>query len=338
MPWRRSVCGCCLLVFIIGVHSKISAQRVSSAPQQQTIRTVNADGDARTRLQLVITTRSARGAGTDNSVYFDVGPWSWRVNKSWRNDFESSHTDTFDLKVPDGFAVNDILWLRLHKKGLLGVTGTRDGLTGAWHPERVTLLVNGVEHSAAEVTSPLNSRYWFWRKLGDVDPYADPNSFLRSLRKKPNDSLPWLARVTGFFTTPLFKKKGISGWIKCPEQKEKDSVDKDCSRVPALVCATGKVFQSPARSNDGLATIDLALDSLEFCSDTHDCYKRGDLDQAEVAVRPRYLRIEYRHRRNRIPYKNERVRMCGQLLWDTDREGWWEIHPRGASDVEFLPR
>ena len=306
---------------------------IGNAPNK----TVTAETKVKT-LAVKVTTRDLRGAGTDNAVYFDVGPWSWRLNQPWRNDFERGHTDTFELEVPSGFALDDVVWLRLHKKGLFGVTGTSDGFSGAWHPERIALVVNGIECTPEEVTKPLNSRYWFWRKVRDIDPYADPNSLLRTLRKKPNDSLPWLARVTGFFTTPLFKKRGISGWIKCPEQKEKDSVDKDCGRVPALVCATGKVFQSPALSNDGLATIDLALDSLEFCSDTHNCYQRGDLDQTQVAVRPRYLRIEYRHERNQVPLKNDRVRICGQLLWDTDREGWWEIQPQGGSDVEFLPR
>src|SRR5687768_13729220 len=95
-------------------------------------------------LAVKVTTRDRRGAGTDNAVYFDVGPWSWRLNNRWRNDFERGRTDTFNLKVPEGFAADDILWLRLHKKGLFGVTGTRDGLTGAWHPGRIALLVNGI--------------------------------------------------------------------------------------------------------------------------------------------------------------------------------------------------
>jgi hypothetical protein len=280
-------------------------------------------------LAVQITTRDVRGAGTDNAVYFDVGPWAWRLNKSWRNDFERGHTDTFNLEVPAGFDLNDIVWLRLHKKGLFGVTGTRDGFAGAWHPEQIALLVNGVEYARAEIKQPLNSRYWFWTALQSIDSYADPHSFARSLRLKPNERLPWLAKATGFFTTPFFKKRGISGWIKCPEQRERGG-DKSCSRVPPIACATGRVFRTPAISNDGLATIDLALDALEFCSASLSCRQRADLVPEQTSTRRRYVRVEHRHRGKGIPKKGELVYLCGKLLWDTDREGWWEIHP---SDV-----
>jgi hypothetical protein len=285
-------------------------------------------------LAVQITTRNLRGAGTDNAVYFDVGPWAWRLNSFSRNDFERGHTDTFDLKVPEGFDVNDIVWLRLHKKGLFGVTGMRDGFAGAWHPERITLFVNGIEYASTEVKQRLNSRYWFWTALKKIDPYADPLSFARSLRLKANERLPWFATATGFFTTPLLKKRGISGWINCPEQKENEGID-TCSHVPALVCASGSVFRAPAISTDGLATIDLTVKVLEFCATSHDCQQRADIFLDQTSTRHRYLRVEYRHRGKRIPKKDESVRACGNLLWDTDKEGWWEIHA-GDVPVEVL--
>ena len=286
-------------------------------------------------LAVRITTRDLRGAGTNNAVYFDVGPWSWRLNNRWRDDFERSRTDTFNLKVPEGFALSDIIWLRLHKKGLLGVTGTRDGLTGAWHPERITLLVNGVECASEEVSEALNSRRWFWRKPDGFDPYADPASFIRALRLKPNDALPWFAKKTGFFTTPLFKRRDISGWLDCPEQKQNLTIAIPCAAVSKLVCATGKVLRSPAVSNDGLATIDLELEDLEFCSDPTACYKHADLKSADPSARPRYLRVEYEYKNKGIPSAGDHVRICGKLRWDTDREGWWEIH---TSEYKLLDR
>ena len=104
--------------------------------------------------------------------------------------------------------------------------------------------------------------------------------------------------------------------------------------MPKLVCATGEVFRPPAVSNDGLATIDLKLEVFEFCSEPTACYKRADLRSADVSPRPRYLRVEYRYKNKGIPKAGQRVRVCGKLRWDTDREGWWEIH---TSDVvEFL--
>lgn len=283
-----------------------------------------------TSLALKVTTANLRGAGTDNAVYFDVGPWSWRLNQRWRNDFERGHTDIFTLDVPKGFTLGDIVWLRLHKKGLFGITGTRDGFTGAWHPEQIVLLVNGKECAPEPVTQPLNSRFWFWRRVNGFNPYLDPTSFVRSLRLQPNDPLPWHAKVAGFFTTTLFKRRGISGWLDCPEQKQDVRNDKPCAAVPELVCASGDLVRSPAVSTDGLATIDIKLDKLEFCSENTGCYQDVDLRTAPGFAKPRYLRIEYHFKEKKFPKDKQSLRVCGNLRWDTDREGWWEIHTTKA--------
>ena len=276
-------------------------------------------------LAVKVTTRDLRGAGTDNAVYFDVGPWSWRLNKPWRNDFERGDTNTFKLDVPSGFTLDDVLWLRLHKKGLFGVTGTRDGFTGAWHPERITLLVNGTECNE-EVPQSLNSRFWFWRNPNDFNPYLNPTNFVRSLRLKPNDAIRWPDKLIAFFTTPLFKRRGISGWLDCPEQKQAVGMDKPCEAAPKLVCATGKLSRSPAVSTDNLATIDLLLEKLEFCSANAACDQYVDLTTNPQFARPRYLRVEYHFKKKKFPTNGQTVRVCGSLQWDTDREGWWEIH------------
>jgi hypothetical protein len=283
-------------------------------------------------LTVKITTRDLRGAGTDNAAYFDVGPWSWRLNNAWHNDFEASHTDTFHLDVPTGFTTEDIVWLRLHKKGLFGVTGTRDGLTGAWRPERIALFVNGVECLSSEVTQPLNSRYWFWTSTR-FDPYSDATNFARTLRLKPNDKLDWVAKSTGFFTTRLFKKRGISGWLNCPEEKQPMATEMPCASLPEVACASGQVYRSPAVSNDGLATIDLVLETLEFCSATSSRQSRAEMREASHQT---YLRVEYPHRKKPIPKKDEYVRICGKLRWDTDLEGWWEIHPQPGSYIKLV--
>jgi hypothetical protein len=193
-----------------------------------------------------------------------------------------------------------------------------------------------MHYASANVIDTLNSQFWFSTNLRGVDPYADPASFGRSLRLNPNAKLNWVAKVTGFITTPLFKKKNISGWLHCPEEKENLGLEKPCTRLPSLVCATGEVFRSPAVSNDGLATIDLQIEALEFCSDSAPCSSPANLINERDPERRRYLRVEYRHRNNPLPRERDRVRICGELRWDTDREGWWEIHPRTATDVRFV--
>lgn len=298
---------CATLSLALGSCSKISAQVSSPTnPLERSSHRIwessKPTHDIR-NLLLIVTTDKIRGVGTNNDVYFDVGPWAWRLDNPGHNDFERDRTDAFPLKVPAGFTLSDIIWLRLQKKGLLGVNGTRDGFAGAWHPQRITLLVDGAEYASAEVTHALNSQCWFWTERRVVDPYADPASFARSLRLQPNEKLSWIAKATGFGTTPLFKRQGISGWLDCPEEKENLGFEQPCSRLPSLICATGEVLRSPAVSTDGLATIDLMLEALEFCSDTDTCSQRAELNDVQEPKRPRYLCVEYRHRENWVPKK-----------------------------------
>ncbi|HEY8412081.1 MAG TPA: PLAT/LH2 domain-containing protein [Pyrinomonadaceae bacterium] len=283
-------------------------------------------------LAVQITTSKNSGAGTDNAVYFDIGPLSWRLNNPGRNDFEAGHTDEFDISPPCDLTVttDDILWLRLHKKGLGGFTGTSDGFTGAWHPEKLVLIVNGAAWITANINEPLNSRCWFWSQAVVMQPresYANAASFVKALRLQPQAELGAFSKFIGFATTNLFKKRGISGWRECPDSIECQSGKrvKRCAKIPANVCASGRV-RAVAKSTDGFATIDLEVSEIGFCDEGRSCDEVAikNLDP----VNKRYLRIEYRHKGRRVPRLNEEVRMCGSLHWDTDKEGWWEIHPR----------
>jgi hypothetical protein len=278
-------------------------------------------------LKVRIVTHRERGAGTDNTVYFDIGPLAWKLNKRFHNDFESGSDDTYELAVPHDFTQDDILWLRLHKKGFACFIGTSDGLTGAWHPESVTLIVNGTESEPVLVDDPLNSSCWYWRTprsyRSGLDLFAD------SLRARPNAKLGFFSKLSGFITI-LFKKNGISPWLSNPAVKE-------CKRagqppVPALVCATGEVLRK-AHSTDGLETIDMTVVKIESCTGKIDnCAETVFVDAAHGFKLLRYIRVENRHAHNRVDVKKV-VRICGTLRWDTDNEGWWEIHPRNAKDL-----
>lgn len=312
---------------VVGIHAGQSSTRSMVDSDCQPV-------DNRVcKLAVEIQTSAERGAGTDNAVYFDIGPLSWRLNNPHRNDFESGHTDEFDLKLHDkpAFTTDDILWLRLQKKGLFGFNGTRDGLDGAWHPKQIVLIVNGLRRHPVEIGEPLNSRCWFWRTRETMDPdslYSSASNFARTLRLEPQAELTPGAKFSGFIFTP-FKKIGISGWLTPPETRECVNAKrrKNLPSQPYRVCATGKVMAS-AKSTDGLATIDLDVSTIEFCSE-------GRCDNPAPTDRKRYLRVEYDHNGNDIPAKGEDVRICGQLRWDTDKEGWWEIHPRNCEDITF---
>lgn len=292
------------------------------------------------RLAVEITTAKARGAGTDDAVYFDIGPLSWRLNNPKHNDFEGGHVDRFELPLSEKITLtkDDILWLRLQKKGLFGLNGTSDGVDGAWHPERLVLIVDGVPQPEVTMDASLNSSCWFWsaqRALNVRQSYANATNFARGLRMEQNCKLKSFDKFIGFATTP-FKKMGISGWLDCPDSREclQGKRCGTCGETPKKVCATGKVDAS-ATSTDGLATIDLKVGRIEFCRDGKICSDQVELKDVDP-VNQRFIRIEYKYKGRRVPQRDEEVRVCGRLRWDTDKEGWWEIHPRRCEDVSFM--
>lgn len=306
---------------------------------QQTPNPNSADEPIRT-LAVKITTDRARGAGTDNTVYFDIGPLAWKLDKPSHNDFESGATDTYDL-IRDGKIVNmknapnvtitrgDILWWRLHKKGIVGVTGFGDGFDGAWHPQFLTLTVNDDKDETIEIKQPLNSLCWYWRSK-DPDPF-DLHEFAQSLRMIQNNKLKTIDKLSGVVTTNLFKRQGVSGWLRNP-------ISRQCVGNPPTragkeplppICADG-IVRNVASSTDGLETIDLQVTRIAATD------KGSAWQPKEVSLdgfsQPRYLRVENSRAHHRVT-RDKPARICGDLLWDTDLEGWWEIHPRSSADL-----
>ncbi len=290
----------------------------------------NLEGTTRIKtLSLRVVTHRERGSGTDNAVYFDIGPYSWKLNKPRHNDFEAGSDFTYSLKPPKNLTVNDILWLRLHKKGLFGVTGTGDGLTGAWHPASLTLIVNGNEFRTVLVDGSLNSCCWYWRSLLTSD--RDLALFARSLRIKHNRELHFIDKVSGWLTTNLFKKRGISGWLDEPVKKECRGSSKITLSLPTSVCVIGNVT-AIGYSTDGLETIDIKVAQVQNCPGNNSCSDTQIIDAEHGFTRNRYIRIENGKKRTRLALGTT-TRICGRVQWDTDREGWWEIQPRTIKDL-----
>lgn len=282
-------------------------------------------------LKVRIVTARRRGAGTDNAVYFDIGPLAWKLGRRFHNDFESGDDDTYLLPVPKGFTTADILWLRLHKKGIAGYTGTRDGFSGAWHPQSITVFVNDDEFTTVQISSSLNSRCWYWRS--NVSSYVGLNLLVRSLRINPNEKLGFVGKTSAFLTTKVFKNNGISGWLSSPAQKECRSSDQEAAPdFPSSICVMGEVTRKD-KSTDGYETIDMRLTQIESCPvENQQCAEQLTLDASHGFSLPRYIRIENRYAHNRVRAGGV-TRICGALQWDTDREGWWEIHTRNEKDL-----
>ncbi len=281
--------------------------RIKSLPEIQT--------QAITQLDVRIVTSSDKLAGTDNDVYFDIGGLGWKLSKADYNDFEAGRDDTYPCPLPADMTLSptDIVWLRLQKKGIFGVTGTPDGLDGAWKPELIELIVNGAERIGFTVNRWLDEDKPIWMRV--LKPrYSLSEAFAHTLRMAPNNSVGWFSELIGGLTTYLFKDNGISGWENTP--------------VP-VTCATGKVYRTPAWSTDGLATIDLQLEGVRVGNDDFVLDGRHGVEQT------RYLRIEaldWIYLAHTIGDK-QRVKICGDVVLDSDQEMWYEIHPRDETDI-----
>jgi hypothetical protein len=272
-------------------------------------------------LRVRVVTSNDDDAGTDNHVYFDIGPIGWELWKSG-SQFEAGSDETYKLAVPDlSLTTDDIVWLRLHKKGLGDKAGMPDGIGGNWKPQSIHLLVNGKEWVSVKVNKLMTSSANYWQH--DLRPtWSSERRFARTTRLRPNLELTYFQETVAALTTPV-KLQGISGWL-----------DKEFQNV----CAVGTVIREPGRSTDGLATIDLKLALLDVGG------RRYRFDQGHGVRGPRYIRVEFIYGlpidaagiNKYVPSKGQCVRICGRLKWDTDNEGWYEIHPPGLSDVKVI--
>jgi hypothetical protein len=275
-----------------------------------------------TRLAVRVLTANQHLAGTDNKVYFDMGPLGWELPRG-KKVRERGSDDTHQLAIPKGVSLSteDITRLRLHKKGIGGVDGTSDGIDGQWKVAQIHLIVNGKEWVHFKVNQWLRKGHASW--VVNLRPhYSREEFFARSLRLVPNEGLKGLDESVAAITTKFAKEQGISGWM--------------ATNVPVSF-ATGRVIRNPGKSTDGLATIDLRVESIEVGNKTFQFDGKHGINST------RYIRVEYKFRPsgslakgNPVPGNGQRVRIGGVIKWDTDHEGWWEIHPRSAKDVQVL--
>jgi hypothetical protein len=153
-----------------------------------------------------------------------------------------------------------------------------------------------------------SNRLWIGHR-----PHLKPPFSESDLRPVPNPALRRVARALGFFTTP-FKRLGVLGWRD----------------VHIDAVAVG-VVEQVATSTDHFVTTDLRLIELTANGATVEL------------TSPRYLRAEICARKLRLakaalPCEKDKVRIAGQVMWDSDGNGFLELHPQQASDVEILER
>jgi hypothetical protein len=276
-----------------------------------------------TSLSVRIKTANVADAGTDNKVYFSVGPLSWELTKSG-SQFERNADETYSLNVNQGnLFTDDIVWLKLEKKGVGGVHGTSDGSGGEWEVAFVELIINGQIKIKRPVNRILSSpQDPFWTSIVQLNKMLKPEDIVaNTIRFIPNDKTV-KGQSTACEVTANFKMKGISGWIPV--------------NGVSAACITGRVLWKPTLSSDAFATIDIQLEQITMNGRTFNF----------TNARPRFIRLEYKVQntciqfvpsldnlrdqliqQKKLPNSQQRITTCGSLKWDTDDDGHFEIHP-----------
>ena len=142
-----------------------------------------------------------------------------------------------------------------------------------------------------------------------LHPLAPEDEFIRGLRADvPHEKhgRPNLDELVAGVTTPFFKNLGISGWQ---------------SRPLGEATVIGVLKHSPSPGADGFVSFDLELEQVQA---------RGRSVVLTGQELPRYLRIEYTNATDLRYLKwpvGTRLLVKGDVLWDTDQYGFYEIHP-----------
>lgn len=201
-------------------------------------------------LQLRIVTANTLRAGTDNMVYFGIGPMNWPIDGAGSN-LEQGTDQIYNLSISDlELYADDIVIFEIEKKGLGGYYGTTDFPDGEWHLLYIELIVNGDKRIGRLVNQVIGSpNNPFWSTVIQTGAVNDPISyFARTLRMKPN-SQEIQCPACACATTKA-KRAGISGWI------QKGAMPK--------IWVQGRVLWTPTLSADGLATIDIEIGSINI--------------------------------------------------------------------------
>jgi hypothetical protein len=197
---------------------------------------------------------------------------------------------------------------------------------GGWRPTHLSLVINGREYRSFEIDQRLQQGEPYWTQ--SLIPLSNEDRFVRGLRIKkiePSQGFEKVLAEKGSLVTTYYKEQDISGWIEFPN-------------IPEYATVVGAVVNPPSEGADGLMSLDLQLEGVEANG-------RQFLLDGEHGVRhARFIRVEYKHR-NPIGddddrYKSwnpgDRFKVSGKVEWDSDRAGFFELHPRRRSEVVLL--
>jgi hypothetical protein len=193
-----------------------------------------------------------------------------------------------------------------------------------WKPSQITVTVNGRVFGTYGIEERLKAGHSNWTKL--VRPMAPGEEFVRFLRAVPNIQSTHAGEDIAGAST-IFKNLGISGWKSGP--------------IPQAT-VQGRLIHPPSCGSDGYVSLDLDVQTV-----TVDKALLGSADDpvkvnTESFPHPRFIRIEYLRvddhgnldERYVDWHVGEVFQVSGPVMWDTDKSGFFELHPIGAGAVQ----
>ena len=191
---------------------------------------------------------------------------------------------------------------------------------GQWKVQHVTLVVNGHDFANFDVGETLKQRHAEWsRQIGATIPEEHFVYGLRVNVNKPSTVADErLARVS-----TIFKLSDISGWKPGPVGSAR---------------AVGVLKNQPSPGDDGYVSLDLQLERVEVNNQAF------VLDSNSGIGYNRFIRVEYKNRQANgtqdTRYKGwnvgTRLVVEAPVFWDTDRNGFYELHPDNPAQVNTL--
>jgi hypothetical protein len=192
-----------------------------------------------------------------------------------------------------------------------------------WKSKELRIDVNGKEFGSYAINQRLKAGQSAWVKI--IRPMSQEKQFVRTLRAIPNGKSSHSAEYIAGAST-IFKNLGISGW-------------KDGPISQATVA--GRLIHPPSCGSDGYVSLDLEVSKVTVGRKFLGLLSNTVAVNTDDVPHPRFIRIEYL-RVDRRGHSDERYadwkvgdkfQVSGPVEWDTDKSGFFELHPVGEKAV-----
>jgi len=212
---------------------------------------------------------------------------------------------------------------------------------GQWKAQHVTVIVDGQEKYSYPIGDTLRHNHYAWIRL--IGNMSAAERFARGLRIEPPkagateqqdvwleiEQKPWDFFQHPDLLTTISKNVDISGWERYPV---------NAPHVPVGTARViGKLIREPSQGTDANVSLDLEVEGVESEG------RQFVLIDRQIISQARYIRIEYqfgtdRRFQNEGWHAGDEFDVRGEVRWDTDHSGFFEIHPQHSSDVTRLKR